>query len=58
MYTIENHYNVWGPKAGKFMAHQPWVIGYNGETLVSEQNRAPIFARLWIDSELKKEMGR
>ena len=58
MYTIENHYNVWGPKAGKFMAHQPWVIGYNGETLLSEQNRALIFARLWIDSELKKEMGR
>ena len=57
MYTIENHYNVWGPLAGKFMAHQPWVIGYNGETLLSEQNRTPILARLWIDSELKKEMG-
>jgi len=58
MYTIENHWHVWGPKAGKFMAHQPWVIGYNGETLLSEQHRALIFARLWNDSALKAAMGR
>ena len=57
MYTIENHWHVWGPKAGKFMAHQPWVIGYNGETLLSEQHRALIFARLWNDSALKEAMG-
>ena len=58
MYTIENHWNIWGPKAGKFMAHQPWVIGYNGETLAFGAGPlALIFARLWIDSALKAEMG-
>ena len=57
MYTMENHWWIWGPKAGKFMAHQPWVIGFNGETWLGLQDRLLIFSRLWIDSELKKEMG-
>ncbi len=57
MYTIENHWYVWGPKAGKYMAHQPWVIGFNGETWLGMQDRLLIFARLWVDSALKKEMG-
>ena len=39
------------------MAHQPWVIGFNGETWLGMQDRLLIFARLWFDQELKKEMG-
>ena len=58
MYTIENHWHVWGPKAGKFMSIQPWVIGFNGEIwLHSGQDRLLIFARLWFDQELKEAMG-
>ena len=57
MKLIEQHWYVWGPKAGKFMAVQPWVKGYNGEVHLGPQNRLPIFARLWIDSELKEAMG-
>jgi peptide/nickel transport system substrate-binding protein len=49
MKLIEQHWYVWGPKAGKFMAVQPWVKGYNGEVHLGPQNRLPIFARLWID---------
>jgi peptide/nickel transport system substrate-binding protein len=56
MYTIKNHWWIWGPKAGSYMAHQPWVIGFNGEVWLSYMNRT-ILSRLWIDSELKKEMG-
>ena len=57
MYTIENHWWIWGPKAGKYMAHQPWVVGFNGETQFSSLDRLTILARLWIDSALKAEMG-
>ena len=58
MYMIEQHYYVWGPKAGKYMAMQPWVKGYNGEVNFGAQHRLVIFARVWIDSELKEAMGR
>ena len=39
------------------MAHQPWVVGFNGETQFSSLDRLTILARLWIDSALKAEMG-
>ena len=56
-FFIEQHYYVWGPKTGKYMAVQPWVKGYNGEVHFGPQNRHPILARLWIDQDLKKEKG-
>ncbi len=56
MYTMENHWWIWGPKAGSYMAHQPWVIGFNGEVWLSFMDRS-ILSRLWIDSALKAEMG-
>ena len=58
MYMMENHWWVWGPKTGKYMAHQPWVIGFNGEVWLTVLGRMEVFARLWIDSELKEAMGR
>ena len=57
MYMIEQHFYIWGPKVGKYMAIQPWVEGYNGEVHFGAQHRLLIFARLWIDSELKEAMG-
>ena len=57
MYAMENHWWIWGPKAGKYMAHQPWVIGSNGEVWLGFMEFRTIFSRLWIDQDLKKEMG-
>ena len=57
MYTMENHWWIWGPKAGKYMANQPWVVGFNGETLLGFMDRLTILPRLWIDDALKAEMG-
>ena len=58
-YFIKNHYYVWYFKVPKFNSFQPWVIGYNGEHQMGHSQRyVQLFARLWIDSELKKEMGR
>ena len=57
LHTMENHWWIWGPKTGKYMAYQPWVVGFNGETWLGFMDRLTLLARLWIDSELKAEMG-
>ena len=56
-YFAEEHYHIWGTRMPFFNLKQPWVIGYNGELDLGSQDRGPIAARLWIDSELKKAMG-
>jgi peptide/nickel transport system substrate-binding protein len=58
MWLTKNHRYVWGGKSPKFSVTQPWVIGHNGEVTLSPVDYGPVFARLWIDSELKKAMGR
>jgi peptide/nickel transport system substrate-binding protein len=35
----------------------PWVRNYYGELFVGAQRSAPIYARIWIDQEMKKKMG-
>ena len=54
MYLTEKHWHVWLGRAPKFAVAQPWVIGYNGEVA---QESGVIFARVWIDQDLKREMG-
>ena len=59
MLTIKQHNQIWGPMAPQFQANQPWVEGFDGETgLGGGMGNHEILARLWIDSELKKAMGR
>ena len=54
MLMIQRHEIIWGPKIPQFTAAQPWVVGYNGEgELCNQCNSAPIYARLWIDQDLK-----
>ncbi len=48
---------VWGHKAPSFNAIQPWLKGYHGESDLGGPDRRSLFARLWIDQALKKEMG-
>ena len=57
MYTIEKQWQIWGPKSPVWWALQPWVIGYNGETMLGPQEDSLIMTRLWVDSELKEAMG-
>ena len=33
MEVIRHHYMIWGPMAPGYQASQPWVKGFNGETL-------------------------
>ena len=46
-----------GPLAPAFTVHQPWVIGYNAEGGFGGMQNMVVFSRLWIDQELKTEMG-
>ena len=56
MYLTEQHWSMWGGAAFEFTFVQPWVTGYNAESKAGG-DRGPIVARLWIDQDLKKEMG-
>ena len=56
-YIIEKHWLIWGPGAPVGQVVQPWITGWNGEISVGVGQKNDIFARLWIDSELKAAMG-
>ena len=57
MYAIERHWVVWGPDVPIVHVTQPWLKGYNGEYHLGYNNTNALFARLWIDQDLKNEMG-
>ncbi len=49
---------IWLPTPYIYTAWWPWVKGYNGELRAGAVRPGPIYARMWIDQELKKKMGR
>ena len=58
MHLIEQHWQLWGPASPELNLQQPWVTGYTGEVQIGNMNRTGVlWARLWIDSELKAAMG-
>ena len=57
-YAIEKFWLIWGGAAPQYFTVQPWIIGFNGEKMLGNGQRNAVFARLWIDSELKAAMGR
>ena len=57
MYVVKKHWLLWGVGGPKTVVVQPWVAGFNGELLMGRQDPGPVFARLWIDQELKEAMG-
>ena len=54
MYGIEQHWTIWGPMALNANVNQPWIIGFNGE----DSYQIGVYARIWIDQEMKAAMGR
>ena len=57
MYAIERHWFIWGPDSPQYQLSQPWFKGYNGEACMGNWQFQDLFARIWIDQELKEEMG-
>ncbi len=57
-YIIEERVpHVWLPMQTAYRAWWPWVKNYAGELRVGAVRPGPIYARIWIDQKLKKEMG-
>jgi len=48
---------IWLPTEYFYTAWWPWVKNYNGELRAGAQRGGPIYARIWIDQEMKREMG-
>ena len=48
---------VWLPTPTMYEAWWPYVKNYWGEHSVGTQDPGPIYARIWIDEDLKREMG-
>ncbi|MDE0230097.1 MAG: ABC transporter substrate-binding protein [Spirochaetaceae bacterium] len=56
-YLVSQHFQVWTGKSPGFQVAHPWVKGWNGETFVHPENYHEVLARLWLDPDLKAEMG-
>lgn len=57
-YIIEDRVpQVWLPSENLYRAWWPWVKNYAGEMRVGAVRPGPIYARMWIDEAMKKEMG-
>ena len=48
---------IWLPTPYVFTAWWPWVKGYEGELRAGAARPGPIYARLWVDQDLKKQLG-
>ena len=48
---------IWLPTPYVFTAWWPWLKGYEGELRAGAARPGPIYARMWVDQELKKKMG-
>ena len=57
LYVVEQHRYLWGPLVPSFTVSQPWLAGYNGEMQMGNCGWTEIYARLWVDGQLKDEMN-
>ena len=58
MRHLEQHWMIWGPEAPAFNVHQPWLMGFGNEGAFGAQQYKNVFARLWLDSQLKAAHGQ
>jgi peptide/nickel transport system substrate-binding protein len=49
--------HIWLPSGYVHTAWWPWVKNYGGELRAGAVRPGPIYARIWIDQEMKKQMG-
>ena len=53
----EQLWTIRGPVAPLFGVTQPWIKGYNGEGDLGAMQRATVLLYLWVDQDLKRELG-
>ena len=57
LYMLSQHWQLWGPVEPAYNVTQPWVKGHNGEYYMGAWNWNAVYARVWIDQNLKEQMG-
>lgn len=55
--VAEQLWVIRGPLAPLFGASQPWIKGYAGETDLGLNSHKTWLAYVWVDQDLKREMG-
>ena len=53
----EQLWMIRGPVAPLFGATQPWIKGYNGEGDIGAMQRSTVLMYLWVDQDMKRELG-
>ncbi|CAJ95515.1 ABC transporter substrate-binding protein [Cupriavidus necator] len=48
---------IWLPTPYMYTAWWPWVRNYGGELRAGAVRPGPIYARMWIDQDMKKKLG-
>jgi peptide/nickel transport system substrate-binding protein len=48
---------IWLPTVYAYTGWWPWVKNYGGELFAGAARPGPIYARIWVDQEMKKQMG-
>ncbi len=48
---------IWLPTPYLYTAWWPWVKNYGGELRVGAVRPGPIYARIWLDQDMKTKMG-
>jgi peptide/nickel transport system substrate-binding protein len=48
---------IWLPTGYVYSAWWPWVKNYGGELRAGAVRPGPIYARMWVDQEMKQKMG-
>jgi peptide/nickel transport system substrate-binding protein len=54
-YDITNHFIISLLPKNKYAAYQPWLMGFNGEYGLGQRMCGPIYARVWLDLDLRGE---
>ena len=57
LYAVSQHWQLSGPVEPSYNVTQPWLKGHNGEFYMGVWNKNALYVRLWIDQDLKKQMG-
>jgi peptide/nickel transport system substrate-binding protein len=57
LYAVAQHWQLFGPVEPSYNVTQSWVKGHIGEFYMGVWNKNAVYARVWIDQDLKEEMG-
>ena len=55
--VTEQLWTIRGPIAPLFGVTTPWIKGYNGEGDLGAMQRSTVLMYLWVDQDMKREMG-